>query len=379
MPAKTAFTGGPAIWFDVLDHDFGPMTNAETRKAKYTYFNIGDAPLVLKDIVPACGCTQPRFDRNKTLQPGESAVIEVDFTPPTGGHQAKALHIVSNAANVPEVFNIRVIGEVDSVLSFEPKTHDLGERKLGQPYEEIIEVKADAEGTLFESVASRSEFVTATFVDEAPRKSTAKIKVTIAPTAPWGFFRAGVLQLVTKGKLENGQEVTKQLPLRLTATFVDGVRASDYVIQCGNMSYGAAFSGETTITSVDGQPFELTNARIEPMASSNKGVADFQSSLKVVPLEKSEGVGYKLIVNGVAGQKTGFVSGTLNFDTKTSDGVTKSRSLGLNGRVDEPGAKPPSSVPAGRTPARPAAGGSAPAGPRPAGGTPPTGAPPAGR
>src|SRR5262245_22533623 len=34
VPAKAPVTGGPAIWFDVLDHDFGPMTNAETRKAK---------------------------------------------------------------------------------------------------------------------------------------------------------------------------------------------------------------------------------------------------------------------------------------------------------------------------------------------------------
>ncbi|MFO0872843.1 MAG: DUF1573 domain-containing protein [Phycisphaerales bacterium] len=384
IPPKTAVAGGPAIWFDVLDYDFGPMTNAETRKCKFTYFNIGDAPLTVKDVVPACGCTQPRFERNKTLQPGESAVVEVDFTPPTGGHQAKALHVVSDAKNVPEVYNIRVIGEVEAVLSFDPKTYEFGELKLGEPHEAIFEIKADADSTFFDSVTSRSDMVTASFVDPAPRKGKATMKVTINPKAEWGYFRQGVVQIVTKGKLENGQEVTKTLPLRLTATIVDNVRASDYVIQCGDINFGQAFHGESSVTSVDGAPFEIVDAKIEPMASTNKGVADFQSTLKVVPLTDPATPGYKIIVDGVAGSKSGFISGAVTFGTKGRDGAVVKRSLGLNGHIDEPGARRPglprpapaaggAGRPAATPPAAPAA--TPPATPR----NPPPAAPPAGR
>lgn len=340
---RVAFQGGPAIWFEVLDHDFELMTNAETRTTTFRFHNVGDSPLSIIDVVPACACTRPTFQK-ATYQPGESGVIEVAFTPPTGGHQAKSLQVLTNAKSPGEVVNIRVIGEVDAVLTFTPQSLDVGEVKRGEGAVKEFELVADAPATIFQSVAlnARAQHVAASFVD-APGKREGKaiVKVSIDPAAPWGFFRTGVAEVEVTGKLDNGSPVSKKIPVRILATIVDDVRASTYIINFGQSHYGDEVKGETIITSTDGKAFEILDPKIVKLTSASRGVADFEGTVEVLPLndpEKPDEKGYRLVVTGTVGAATGFVSGTLEFSTRMEGSdVAVKRSIGLNGRVDEPG------------------------------------------
>ena len=224
---KPDIKGGPAIYFHEVDHDFGPMTNAETRNHRFTFVNAGDAPLKIDAVVPKCSCTRPTFDREKVYQPGESGFIDVAFTPPAGGHQAKAMVVKSNAVWPAQLFNIRVIGKVESVLSFTPKIYDFGEVRRGAPWEAEVKVVADAKATTFDSVTSRSADVSGTFVGEGPHRGEVTIRVKVNPNLPWGSFRSTVLTLATRGKDEAGADITKSLPFRITGTVVDEIRASE--------------------------------------------------------------------------------------------------------------------------------------------------------
>lgn len=336
---KPEFKGGPALYFEELDHDFGAMTNAETRSHRFAFVNAGDQPLVVERVVPKCGCTKPRYTPNQTVQPGERGYIDVDFTPPTGGHQAKALTVVSNAMwPVPqgEEWNIRVIANVESVLSFEPKFTDVGEVSFGKPLTTEFEVKADADATIFDSVESRSPELTAAFVGDGPHKGSVKVKVDIGGNMPWGLFRSGVLMLTTRGKTEGGEDIRKTLPLRVTGTVVDDIRASEYILQFGVVRPGQDFTQSVFVYHKDGKDFELMDVIHEPLAAGMKGVAAASYNPVTAVKETRDGVpGYVITLSGNAGStEHGFLTGSVRFSTKLpGESQPSPKQLAIGGRI----------------------------------------------
>ncbi len=64
----------PAIAFETTDHDFGTINEGE--KVTYTYKlkNTGDAPLIIQDAKPSCGCTVPEWTKIPIPVGGEGFV-----------------------------------------------------------------------------------------------------------------------------------------------------------------------------------------------------------------------------------------------------------------------------------------------------------------
>ena len=59
-------------------HDFGSITSGEVVSFSFRFKNDGTAPLIIKDIIPDCGCTTARAAKS-VLAPGEQSTIEVEF------------------------------------------------------------------------------------------------------------------------------------------------------------------------------------------------------------------------------------------------------------------------------------------------------------
>jgi len=58
--------------------DIGTVRSGEIVRHSFRFRNTGNAPLVVKDIIPSCGCTKVDIT-SRVLKPGEEASVDVVF------------------------------------------------------------------------------------------------------------------------------------------------------------------------------------------------------------------------------------------------------------------------------------------------------------
>jgi len=77
--------------------DFGSIVQGEVVTHTFRFRNAGTDVLIIKDLIPDCGCTQPKIDK-KVLQPGEEGCVEVIFdSKGWQGSQYKSVALRSNS------------------------------------------------------------------------------------------------------------------------------------------------------------------------------------------------------------------------------------------------------------------------------------------
>jgi len=79
--------------------DFGSIKEGEVISHTFHFKNIGDDILVVKDLIPDCGCTMPKVDKNE-LKPGEEGSVEVIFN--SNGWQGSQYKSVTLRTNAPD-------------------------------------------------------------------------------------------------------------------------------------------------------------------------------------------------------------------------------------------------------------------------------------
>ena len=71
-------TGQPKLDVQPKFFEFGKAEEGTIVEAKFHLTNVGDAPLDIQRVVPACGCTVAAFEK-KSFAPGESYDLTVKF------------------------------------------------------------------------------------------------------------------------------------------------------------------------------------------------------------------------------------------------------------------------------------------------------------
>jgi hypothetical protein len=96
LAAATAW-GQPKLSLDKPEIDLGVVYRGAVKKASFTLKNIGNQPLKILQMVPSCGCTALKRPK-EVLAPGESDVIEVEFSSATfrGRVESKRVDIQTN-------------------------------------------------------------------------------------------------------------------------------------------------------------------------------------------------------------------------------------------------------------------------------------------
>jgi hypothetical protein len=89
LPDDNKDVEGPKIKFDEISFDFGEITEGTYAKHIFKFKNIGDKPLVLKEVKPACGCTASEWTRQPVL-PGEEGQITAVFN--SRGYGGRSFH-----------------------------------------------------------------------------------------------------------------------------------------------------------------------------------------------------------------------------------------------------------------------------------------------
>lgn len=87
----------PNLKFKEDFYDFGTITQGEVVSHTFHIYNAGDDVLVIKDLIPDCGCTRPKIEK-KILKPGEESTVEVIFDSKGWyGSQYKSVAVRSNS------------------------------------------------------------------------------------------------------------------------------------------------------------------------------------------------------------------------------------------------------------------------------------------
>ena len=100
------------IEFDKTIHDFGTFSASDpVKKCTFTLTNTGDAPLIIHQVLPSCGCTVADFTKTP-INPGEKGKIEVTYNGSRNkaGHFNKGINVRSNATE--EVSRIYIKGDM---------------------------------------------------------------------------------------------------------------------------------------------------------------------------------------------------------------------------------------------------------------------------
>ncbi len=68
----------PVIEYETMDHDFGTIKEGD--KVSYTYKikNTGQAPLIIQNAQPSCGCTVPDWTRDP-IAVGATGFVKAEF------------------------------------------------------------------------------------------------------------------------------------------------------------------------------------------------------------------------------------------------------------------------------------------------------------
>ena len=105
----SAFVNAQEFKFDEEIINYGKITEGSEGTRVFEFTNIGNAPLIIKEIKSSCGCAVPKKPE-QPIMPGKKGSIEVSYNTKRVGGFSKAFTIFSNAKT--ERKSLRIKGQV---------------------------------------------------------------------------------------------------------------------------------------------------------------------------------------------------------------------------------------------------------------------------
>lgn len=68
----------PVIQWEKTEHDFGTIPEGRVVEYTYTFKNVGDAPLIVQNAQPSCGCTVPDWSKDP-IPVGGTGYVKAKF------------------------------------------------------------------------------------------------------------------------------------------------------------------------------------------------------------------------------------------------------------------------------------------------------------
>ena len=86
--------------------NYGKIAQGSEGTRTFEFTNIGDAPLIIKEIKSTCGCAVPKKPE-KPIMPGKKGQIEVSYDTNRPGGFSKQITVMSNAKKARTVLKIK--------------------------------------------------------------------------------------------------------------------------------------------------------------------------------------------------------------------------------------------------------------------------------
>jgi len=68
----------PVLEFEKTDHDFGTINEGQKVSYTYAFKNTGEAPLIIQNAQPSCGCTVPEWSK-EPIPVGGTGYVKAEF------------------------------------------------------------------------------------------------------------------------------------------------------------------------------------------------------------------------------------------------------------------------------------------------------------
>ena len=104
------------IKFDQVTQNFGEFSESNpVQECTFTFYNDGDAPLVINQAVASCGCTVPAYTKEPVM-PGKSGTIKVTYNGKGKfpGHFKKSITVRTNGQ--PEMTSLYIEGTMTEAV-----------------------------------------------------------------------------------------------------------------------------------------------------------------------------------------------------------------------------------------------------------------------
>lgn len=96
--------------FEKETHDFGSIPQNKPASYDFKFSNTGDAPIILTEVKPSCGCSVAEYTRTP-IKPGESGTITVTYNAAAKGPFTKQFTVKSNTKTPIKTLTVK--GSVD--------------------------------------------------------------------------------------------------------------------------------------------------------------------------------------------------------------------------------------------------------------------------
>lgn len=102
----TSFVQAQEFEFETEAINYGKIKKDSDGIRAFEFTNIGEAPLIIKQIKSSCGCAIPQKP-TKPIMPGEKGEIKVSYDTKRIGGFSKAITVFSNAKTERKILKIK--------------------------------------------------------------------------------------------------------------------------------------------------------------------------------------------------------------------------------------------------------------------------------
>jgi hypothetical protein len=92
--------------FEKETHDFGTITYNKPASYEFSFLNAGDAPIILLEVAPSCGCSVADFSK-APVKPNETGKIKVTYNAAVKGPFTKSFIVKSNTKTPIKTLTIK--------------------------------------------------------------------------------------------------------------------------------------------------------------------------------------------------------------------------------------------------------------------------------
>lgn len=330
------------INFEVETHDFGEIKEADGPVTfVFKFNNIGNTPLILKNVRASCGCTTPSYTK-EPIAPNAKGEIQVTYNPANRpGSFRKTITVTSNST--PENVYLAIAGKVvarqKSVEEIYPfMLGALRAKKIHISFFNLTNTQVKSYGV--EVINTTPNKITVTIPDLPAHVSCPTLEINpgeekvinfaydAAKKQDWGFVTDDISLWI------DGVKVS--INLRLSATITEDfsaltseqrANAPRAVLSARKADFGVVNRGENVV-----QTFTITNTGKRPLiihsVKSTSALVDCKVSAEELP------VGAKATVEVTMGTRNTKGRQYKTINVITNDPATPNLTYTLSGSVN---------------------------------------------